>query len=470
MNKTIIISVFFISVFCKSIIAEIKMPSIFANNMVLQQQSDVLIWGSAKPNIQTTVYTSWDNKKYKTKSDFKGKWQIKIKTTKASFTPYTITISDGKVLVIKNILIGEVWICSGQSNMEMPMSGFRNQPIENAPKDILDAQFPNIRIFTVKWNATTQPQNDCVGSWKLTSPEAISSFSATAFYFGRMLFSKLNIPIGLISSNKGGSSIEAWMNSNALVDFTEKKIPTLNEKEIIPNKTPTGLFNAMIYPIIGYGIRGAIWYQGEANVDEPDLYIRMFDKMVREWRNLWGIGEFPFYYAQIAPYRYGDGHLNSAYMREAQSKCMSTTSNTGMAVLMDAQSPYCVHPPKKRDAGERLALWALAKTYEISGISYKSPTYTKMEIDGRLITLTFDVPESSGLTSYNKDIHEFEIAGKNKRFYPAVATLFGNKVFVFSPQVDFPIAVRYAFKDISESEIFSVDGGLPLSSFRTDQW
>jgi sialate O-acetylesterase len=225
----------------------------------------------------------------------------------------------------------------------------------------------------------------------------------------------------------------------------------------------------MIHPILGYGIRGAIWYQGESNRDEPALYVKMFDAMVREWRNLWNMGEFPFYYCQIAPYYYGGG-TNSGFIREAQSKGMKTTPNTGMAVLMDAESVYSIHPPKKRDAGERMALWALAETYGIKGMHYRSPELRSLEIEGRVAVLTFDLNVDPGLTTYGKEMLNFTVAGSDKRFYPAKAAYSGNRVFVFSPSVASPVAVRYCWDDTSATELFTVEGNLPLSSFRTDEW
>jgi sialate O-acetylesterase len=225
----------------------------------------------------------------------------------------------------------------------------------------------------------------------------------------------------------------------------------------------------MLYPVVGYGIRGAIWYQGESNREEAQLYVKMFDQMVRGWRDIWEVGEFPFYYCQIAPFNYGGG-LNSGYIREAQAQGL-LTPNTGMAVLMDAESPFCIHPPKKKDAGERMALWALAKTYGMEKIHYRSPEVKSIDFEGRLAVVTFELFGSGpGLTTYGKEILKFQVAGKDKRFQPAKAALAGNKVYLFSPSVAEPVAVRYCFDDTSATEIFSVEGNLPVSSFRSDDW
>jgi sialate O-acetylesterase len=450
--------------------AEVRLPAIFGNDMVLQQQSQVAVWGWAKANADVKVVSSWDKKSYTARCDGKGYWKVKIQTPKASYTPYTLTISDGKAITLTNILIGEVWLCSGQSNMEMPMKGFGgSQPIEGGPDAIAHSHNPGIRCFTVETASKVTPQDDCSGTWAVANAQTAPDFTATGYFFGRLLNQALDVPVGLIHTSWGGSRIEAWMTPASLKDIPEKPIPATEADIKIQNGTPTVLYNGMLHPLVGYGIRGAIWYQGESNRDEPELYVKMFDRMVREWRNLWSVGEFPFYYCQIAPYNYGGG-TNSGFIREAQAKGM-LTPNTGMAVLMDADSPACIHPPKKKDAGERMALWALAKTYGMEKIHYRSPEVKSFETEGRVAVITFDLfGSTTGLTTYGKEILKFRVAGSNKRFYDAKAALSGNKVYVFSPNVAQPVAVRYCFDDTSATEIFTVEGNLPLSSFRTDNW
>jgi sialate O-acetylesterase len=449
--------------------AEIKLPAIFSDNMVLQQQSQVAVWGWAKANTGVKVVSSWNNKSYSVQSDAQGYWKLKIQTPAAGFTPYTLTVSDGKSVTLKNILIGEVWVCSGQSNMEMPMKGFNGQPIEGGPDAIAHSSNSGIRCFTVKKTSKIAAQDDCVGTWELANPQTVPNFTATGYYFGQLINQALDVPVGLVHTSWGGSRIEAWMTPTSLKNIPEKPIPATEADVKIQNGSPTVLYNGMIHPIVGYGIRGAIWYQGESNRDEPELYVKMFDNMVREWRNIWGVGEFPFYYCQIAPYNYGGGR-NSGFIREAQAKGLETP-NTGMAVLMDANSPACIHPPKKKDAGERMALWALAKTYGFEKTHYRSPEVKSVEMEGRVAIITFDLFGSSiGLISYDKEIRNFQIAGSDKRFHAAKAALSGNKIFVFSPNVAKPEAVRYCFDDTSATEIFTVEGNLPVSSFRTDNW
>jgi sialate O-acetylesterase len=392
-----------------------------------------------------------------------------VQTPDASYTPYTLTISDGKPVSVKNVLIGEVWICSGQSNMEMPMKGFFEQPIEGGPDAIAHSNNRGIRCFTVQKSSKIKPQDDCSGSWEIANAQTVPNFTATGYFFGRLLNQALDVPVGLLHTSWGGSRIEAWMTPESLKDIPEKPIPATEADIKIQNGTPTVLYNGMLKPLVGYGIRGAIWYQGESNKDEPALYVKMFDKMVRAWRDIWGVGEFPFYYCQIAPYNYGGG-VNSGYIREAQAKGM-LTPNTGMAVLMDAESPYCIHPPKKQDAGERMALWALAKTYGLEKTHYRSPEVKSVNFEGRVAIVEFDLfGSSSGLTTKGKDIRNFKVAGKDKRFHSATASLLWNKVYIFSPHVSEPVAVRYCFDDTSATELFTVEGNLPVSSFRTDEW
>lgn len=467
MRKTVILIFFFLALSAGLVKGEIRMPAIFGDNMVLQQQSEANIWGWANPSSGVSVKTSWNGKSYSTRADNQGKWRVKVTTPQASKTPYSITISDGKALSINNVLIGEVWICSGQSNMDMPMSGYSNQPIENSQDAIVRSKNSNIRLFKYARAHNIKPQDDGKGTWTESNPGTVSEFSATAYFFGKLLYDMLDIPVGLISTNWGGSRIEAWINEDALKEVMPLQVPAQNEGIERPQHTHTLLYNAMIHPLIGYGIKGAIWYQGESNLFNASIYPQLFDTMIRSWRKLWQVGEFPVYYAQIAPYDNG-GQYNSAFMRESQLKCMKITPNTGMAVLMDADSPKCVHPPKKKEAGERLAYWALAETYGIKGFNYKSPEIKSTEVKNNTIIISFDNARK-GLTSYGKPVTQFKIAGKDKRWYDATVTIDQNKVYVFSPRVQEPIAVRYAFQSDSPAELFGNDG-LPVSSFRTDDW
>ncbi len=455
--------------------AQVKLPSIFTDNMVLQQQSDCAIWGWAEQGKNISLQTSWNRKRYSTKTDAAGKWKLQITTPEAG-GPYTITISDGKPVTLNNVLIGEVWICSGQSNMEMPVKGFKGQPVLGSNEAILKSRNKNIRLYTVPRSSVIERQeNSKPSQWKEAGPEAVANFSATGYFFGRLLNEMLEVPVGLINVSYSGSFAEAWMSPEALKAFPDIKIPSKGDTIKAVSRTPTTLFNGMLYPVIGYSIRGAIWYQGESNYENPDRYEILFPAMVNEWRALWGKGEFPFYYAQIAPYNYAQlppynigGKFNSAYLRDAQRKAGKKINNSGMAVLMDIGEEANIHPAHKKEGGERLALLALGKTYNMKGFGFASPSYDSLSVNGSIVNLFFKNVEN-GLTSFGKEIITFEIAGKDKVFYPAKAVLLRNSVAISSPNVKEPVAVRYAFRDFVKGELFGTDG-LPVSSFRTDNW
>ncbi|MDE5826796.1 MAG: sialate O-acetylesterase, partial [Duncaniella sp.] len=399
--------------------AEVKMPAIFGDNMVIQQNTDANMWGTAKASSTVTVTPTWNNQTYSTKSDKDGKWKISIPTPAAG-GPYTVTVSDGTPLTLSNVMLGEVWLCSGQSNMEMPMKGFKNQPVEGANMATLKSRNPNIRLFTVKRNSSTVPVDDVTGSWAEASPATVRNFSATAYFFGREIEEMLDVPVGLVVVAWGGSACEAWMNDEMLAAFPEAavNIPAVDGKIPSKNRTPSVLFKGMLNPLIGMSMRGVIWYQGEDNWNRAHSYTDMFSTMIKGWRNLWGQGDFPFYYCQIAPYDYaiitepGKEIINSAYLREAQARVEHLVPNTGMAVLMDAGWPEGIHPPKKQIPGERLALLALNKTYGIDGIGAESPVYKSMEVKGDTVVISFDrAPEwIAGKTSFESK--QFKLAGE----------------------------------------------------------
>ncbi|HCI55684.1 MAG TPA: sialate O-acetylesterase [Bacteroidales bacterium] len=453
---------------CLNSIAQVKMPAIFGDNMVLQQQTEVAIWGKTSANSTVSIKPSWDGKNYTTKADNTGRWKTKIKTPSAG-GPYSLTVSDGKPVVLKNVMIGEVWICSGQSNMEMPVKGYRNQPVTGSNEFIATSLNNSIRLITVPRATSLIPLDDFTGSWRLCEPENVAEFSATAYFFGLMLNKVLNVPVGLICTCWGGTRIEPWMSEEGLKNFDWVKLPDKNAtSEKLSPQTPTVLFNAMINPILGYGIRGAIWYQGEANRNEPLQYQKLLPGLALNWRSEWGIGEFPLYYAQIAPYDYGPDGINSAFLREAQLKASKAAPNLGMACLMDTGEKDCIHPANKKAAGDRLAYLALSKTYGKKGFACEGPVLKEMKIEGNQIYLTFD-NATNGLTTFGKELSCFEVAGSNKRFFPAKAFITNNGITLFSPSVGQPVAVRYAFKDFIVGDLFNTEG-LPASSFRTDDW
>jgi len=455
--------------------AEIKLPAIFSDNMLLQQNTQVNIWGKSDANKTVSIKASWSKKHIQISADANGNWKASITTPKADGKPQAITFSDGKSLTLKNILLGELWLCSGQSNMEMPMKGFKNQPVEGANMDILKSKNPNMRLFTVKRNSTIEVQTDVTGQWQEASPETVKEFSATGYYFGRLLNQTLNVPVGLVLSAWGGSSVEAWMTEDMLRAFPQVKIPKIEADIKEKNRTPTTLYQAMINPIVGLTIKGVIWYQGETNYDRAASYADMFSTMVDGWRKNWAQKDtISFYYCQIAPYDYsritekGKEVINSAYLREAQAKTESMIPKSGMAVLLDAGLREGIHPPKKQIAGERLALLALTKTYGIQGVASESSFYKGIEIHNDTVMVSFE-RAPIWITAKNYESKLFTIAGEDKVFHPAKAWIVRSKMYVKSEEVKKPVAVRYAFENYVEGDLFSNEG-LPVSSFRSDNW
>lgn len=457
----IIVSVFYIS----NSFATIKLPALVSDNMVLQQQAEVKIWGWASANSKISVSTSWDNKSYQAITDKSGNWETSVKTPVAG-GPYQIKLNGDGELVLKNVLIGEVWICSGQSNMEMPLRG-NSSPVLNADQLILNADHPNIRLFKVKPANSITPLNDLSGEWTESTSATAREFSAIGYQFAEILHKKLNVPIGMIMTTVGGTMIEAWMSKSSLQPFPEVKFPTSLDKNNYPHRQLTALFNAMVAPLKKYNIKGVIWMQGESNRHEAELYEKLFPAMVKDWRKQWNLDDFPFYYTQIAPYGSSDPTRNGPRLREAQLNAMDAIPNSGMACLLDVGMEKDVHFMDKTKPAQRLAYWALGETYGIEGVGYQSPRYRSMKIEGNKAILSFDY--APYLTSYGKALTLFEIAGGDKIFHQAKATIDKNTVTVQSEAVKNPIAVRYAYKEWVMAELYNNDG-LPASSFRTDDW
>ncbi|HAT61605.1 MAG TPA: sialate O-acetylesterase [Prevotella sp.] len=452
-----------------SVSAKVKLPAFFSDDMVLQQQVPCNLWGSSDAHKIVKIKTSWDGKTYKVVADNEGKWKVQVNTPKAG-GPYNIVLSDGQTTTLKNVLIGEVWICSGQSNMEMPMKGFKGQPVNGANEELISGADSQLRFFTVKRHATIQPVDTVTGSWSEATSASIREFSATAYFYGKALRSNLKVPVGLILTAWGGSAIEAWMTSDWLKAFPTVKIPaTQAEVDKTQQRCPTALYNGMLYPLVGYTMRGVIWYQGEENVNRYQNYATQFTKMITGWREKWKEGNFPFYYCQIAPYDYSliGWKENSALLREQQSMVEKQVDNCRMAVLLDAGLEYGIHPRKKSQAGERLALLALSNTYHVNGLP-EYATYGHVIFDNDTAVVAFDhskewVYFQNGISSDN-----FEIAGEDKVFYPAKVWIARNRIYVRSTEVKHPVAVRYGFKNWVQGDLFH--DGLPVSSFRTDQF
>lgn len=456
-----------------NISAKVVLPSIFGDNMVLQQNREVKISGMTEPGRKVKMCVAWSKESQTLKADKSGNFQFKMQTPSAG-GPYEITFDDGDIVVLENILIGEVWLCSGQSNMQMPVRGQLNQPVIGSNRIIAqaDPQIP-IRMFTVEKATAKSPVTDCTGSWVENASVHVAEFSAVGYFFGQYLQRQLKVPVGLIHTSWGASNIQAWMSEESLRGIPEINLDHLTsdvETKLLPQQLPCLLHNAMIYPLKDYAIRGVIWYQGESNVQNPELYGKLFPAFVTDLRSTFAQGDFPFYYAQIAPFPLTK--FESARLREVQMRCMRDISRSGMAVLMDIGEQKCIHPSRKMEVGERLAYWALGDTYGKKGFAYASPEYDSMKVVKDKVRLSFKNDEL-GLTSYYKELKNFEIAGEDKVFYSAKAYIMKreNKVYVEvgSQAVTNPVAVRYAFKSFAVGDLFGVTG-LPVSSFRTDDW
>ena len=630
-----------------TISAKVVLPPMCSDNMVLQQQADAPIWGEAKPMKTVKVTTSWDGKTYETQADKEGKWKLSVRTPEAG-GPYELTLTDGQKLVLKNVMIGEVWICSGQSNMEMPLEGWGK--IMNYKKEVSAADHPNIRLLHVEHVTSTQPESDIKvrdNGWQVCSPQTIPNFSATAYFFGREISEKQNVPVGLIHTSWGGTNVESWISGKVLQEMPDfsnvveevrampdktamkaeylktleawnnrvdegfaagkpvraevslddsnwakmkfpgmveeqglngfdgliwlrrtvdipaswagKKVQlilgTIDDNDItywngrevgrttgysiqrnytVPSKLvkagqlslairivdtgggcgmpndlylrsangeqislagewkyqvaadarkegmppkdmsenpnlPTSLYNAMIHPLVPYGIRGAIWYQGENNASRAYQYRELFPLVIENWRKDWG-KDFPFYFVQLANFKpVSQKPVDSdwAELREAQTRTLSV-ANTGMAVIIDKGEANDIHPKDKQAVGHRLALIARAKTYG-EQIPYSGPMYHSYEVDGDKIILSFDHTEGGLKSGDGKALQGFSIAGRDHKFHWAKAEIQGDKIVVSSPEVLYPVAVRYGWADNPVCNLYN-GAGLPASPFRTDDW
>lgn len=459
--KNLIITIFILVLHIFQARATIHLPSVFGDNMVLQQQSEVLIWGTADLGEKIIVKVSWDQSSHECLADEKGKWGVEINTPQAG-GPYTLSIIGSDTITYENVMIGEVWLCTGQSNMEFKANSAGG--LQNAEEEVAAANYPNIRFFKVDRAQADKPKTDCNGQWQECSPETMKNFSSVAYFFGRELHGKLNVPIGLIQATWGGTSIELWTRREVIYNDS-----IAHEAAVTATKWPakhvSTMFNAMINPVIPFKIAGNIWYQGETNRHKTDAYAHLMELMITDWRELWGY-DFPFYYVQIAPFGY-DEPFTGSLIREQQLKAMRIP-NSGMVVTTDVGNPTDVHPKNKQVVGHRLALWALAKTYGIKDLAYCGPLFKSMEVKDDKAELAFDYADS-GLQVKGDKIIGFEVAGDDQLFYPAKATIQGEKVLVNAKQVKKPVAVRFGFNNISEPNLYNAEG-LPVSPFRTDDW
>jgi sialate O-acetylesterase len=475
--------------------SELRLPRLFSDNMVLQQGTTVPVWGwGADGTIVTvkfrdqTVSTTVVN----------GKWLVHLHDLKPG-GPDTLTITAGKTLTIKNVLVGEVWLAGGQSNMEFPL-----QRSFDASNDVATAANPMIRLLKVPHTRLDTPTNDIHASWSEANPGSAAGISAVGYYCLRDLQARLHVPFGLIESDWGGTPAEAWMEDGFLRAKPDYRIGVIKQwameeekyaqnlqayakekqaakesqtefKKAAPRKPwkPSELYNGMIAPLVPYALRGALWYQGEANANtltEADEYHRLFPDLIRDWRSVWGEGDFPFLLVQLAPFRkiqHEPGESAWASLREAQLQATQKLPHVGLAVITDVGNEDDIHPTHKKPVGERLALAARAIAYR-EPIEYSGPVYKRMKIQDNSIILTFD-HIGGGLEARDGDLTGFAIAGADEKFYWAMAEIKGNTVVVHSSLVPQPVAVRYGWANYPVVNLWN-KAGLPASPFRTDDF
>ncbi|MBN2475876.1 MAG: 9-O-acetylesterase [Pirellulales bacterium] len=443
-------------------VAAVKPAALFCDNMVLQCDAKVPVWGTGDDGEQVTVRFRDQEVSTVAKG---GKWILWLAPLKAGEPAEDMTLTGNYTITIRNVQVGEVWICSGQSNMQMSVSGSNN-----AQEEIAAADYPNIRLFTVARKPQPEPVDDCVGNWSVCSPQAVGGFSAVGYFFGRCLHKELDVPVGLINSSWGGTIAEAWTSRETLQsDEAFKAIVERRDAGFKPGNPNQGsvLYNGMIHPLLPYAIRGAIWYQGESNRGRAEQYAKLFPAMITDWRKSFGQGDFPFLFVQLAPFRYGGADpAECAELWEAQLKTLSL-ANTGMAVTTDIGNFTDIHPKNKQDVGKRLALWALAKTFG-QELVYSGPLYDSMSVEGDKIRVKFQ-HVGGGLVAKGGPLAEFTIAGEDQKFVPAEAVIDGDAIVVHSDEVARPVAVRFAWNDTPTPNLFNKEG-LPASPFRTDDF
>ena len=488
--------------------ADVKLPAIFSDNMVLQRDMPVPVWGCAAAGEEVTVTIAGQTKK--AAPDASGKWRLTLEALKTSDNPCTMVVSGKNTLTLSNVLVGEVWIGSGQSNMQMAVISSNN-----AKEEIAAANYPKIRLISVPIKGASEPQDNFTGKWVECSPATVGHFSAAEYFFGRELQKTLNVPIGLIHCSWGGSSCEAWTKRSvlegnplyepmlarydkAVAAYDPEKAKAAHEKRVVDwkkaaeaakaankkapypphfagdprtgNQRAANLYNGMLHAVIPYAIRGAIWYQGESNAGRAYQYRQLFPLMIQTWRTDWHQGDFPFLFVQLANFmavKPEPAQSNWAELREAQSMTLKLP-NTGQAVIIDIGDAVDIHPKNKQDVGKRLALWALAKTYG-KDLVYSGPMYRSMEKQDGQIVLHFDHVGGGLVAKGGEKLTGFAVAGEDKKFVWAEAKIVGDTLVVSSPKVKDPVAVRYAWADNPICNLYN-KADLPASPFRTDDW
>lgn len=444
--------------------AELKLASVFSDHMVLQRDREVPVWGWADAGSEVHVVV--DGRIVQTTAGEDGRWQVAI-APHAAGGPHTIVVEAGDDrLEVKDVNFGEVWVASGQSNMQWSV-----QQSADAQEEISAAQFPEIRMFSVPRVPAAEPQADTDGQWEVAAPETVGSFSAVGYYFARKLHRELDVPVGILHTSWGGTLAEAWTSRQALQD-NEVFQAILDRAETTEARQHRAahLFNGMVAPLIPYGIRGVIWYQGESNVGRAEQYATLFPTLIADWRARWGQGDFPFYFVQLAPFRYGNHDPELlAELWDAQLETLQRVPHTGMVVTTDIATTEDIHPPNKQDVGRRLALWALADVYGRDDLTFSGPIYQSHEIQGDKIRIEFEHVDGGLEIRDGGELTHFTIAGEDRQFVPAKAEIAGDAVLVHSEQVKEPVAVRFAWSDTAEPNLVN-ESGLPASPFRTDDW
>lgn len=491
--------------------AELKLPAIIGDNMVLQQKQTNPIWGWDTPGTDVTITFAGQTKSAKTEAD--GKWTVKLDPVPANAQPQTMSIKGSSSRDLKNILVGEVWVCSGQSNMQFNVGSCWDADLE-----IASAKFPQIRLISVPQVGTQEPQKDFKGEWKECSPETIGGFTAVGYFYGRTLHRLLNVPVGLINNAWGGSAAEAWIRRDVLekdtrfkelmtgwkqreatlstdkakADFDKtfaawkakgdearkagkafnERAPQSPQSILAGNSRPGNIYNGVLLPTIGYGIKGAIWYQGESNSGRAYEYGYLFPLMIQHWREQWKQGDFPFYWVQLADFmaeKPEPGDSTWAELRESQTKTQSAVPNGGQAVIIDLGEANDIHPKNKRDVGERLARIALTRDYGFK-FPYRSPEFKSLQVNGNKAVVTLDTFGSAIRTVDVTEAKGFAVCGEDKKWAWADAKVIGkDKVEVSAAGVAKPVAVRYAWADNPVCNVFTNEG-LPVTPFRSDDF
>jgi sialate O-acetylesterase len=469
-----------LAAFASPAAADVSLNNMFGDHMVLQQGIKNKVWGKADPGEQVTV--TLGGQTHSTTAAADGTWHVFLDPVKEYGGPHTLTVKGKNTVTFSDVLIGEVWVCAGQSNMQWSVNQSNDPDLEKAA-----AKFPNIRLISVPQVGTQEPQWNFNGKWAVCSPETVGNFSAVGYCFGRQLNQTLGVPVGLINNAWGGSAAEAWVKREKIVAH-----PTLkaihdrwvktesaekpDENQMKGNARPGNIHSGVLTPSIGYGIKGAIWYQGESNAGRAYQYRELFPFMIKSWREEWGLGDFPFYWVQLADFKAEKAEpaeSDWAELREAQTMTMKALPNTGEAVIIDIGEGKDIHPKNKQDVAKRLARWALAETYKVPGIAARSPLYKGMDKQGSKIVLSFDNVGTKAVDWRPFDVAEpigFTIAGADKKFVPAKAVILADgRIEVSSEAVAEPVAVRYAWADNPVCNMYSA-AGLPLTPFRTDDF